>query len=250
MNADIAEGVRVGDHITFHRLVYEVLRLGGVYSTDAGPKRYLYVKAVPVIKDAATSGPTLHVKEVPTAKGRAVEMIRHPYCEPTYLHVEIKPRLKRVVVSTRSIWFSESRGYGGQSSNKSGVTFSSESDPIYIAAAAFVAGDDMAIVGLADAIEESGQKGPVAKLRWFYELARQENPEAYLAKIRRDKAYADCRFKVGDMVLPIHSYGKDPVAVVAVYWSEAGVEWRVGIKGMDAPQSHFYLAPLAPETSS
>ena len=69
VNADIAEGIRVGDHITFHRLVYEVLRLGGVYSTDAGPKRYLYVKAVPVIKDAATSGPTLHVKEWPKEWG-------------------------------------------------------------------------------------------------------------------------------------------------------------------------------------
>ena len=64
-------------------------------------------------------------------------------------------------------------------------------------------------------------------------------------KRRRDFAYADCRIRIGDMVLLDGMYGQKPKRVVAVYWSEAGVEWRVGVAGYDAPQSRFHLTPSA-----
>jgi len=238
-----ADSQAVGTRVEFNGREYVVKSHGNLYSTASGMKRYLYVDAVPPA--AADGSPKLYVKEVACPKGREIELIRMPYCEPSSIRIEIKPRLKRVVITKRSIWFSGMRGYGGQSKGVGSVAFTSTADPIYVAAAAFIAGDSMALLALADAIEESGDKGPKAALRRFYELAQQENPEAYLAKIRRDKAYADCRFKVGDMVFLTHSYSAEPKPVVAVYWCEQSVEWRVGVVGMDAPQSRFYLAPSA-----
>lgn len=237
----LASAVKDGDTVAFNRRPFTVTSRGRPFDTAQGMQQYLYVAPKEQEPDAAQR---FHLKENHRAKGREVELAKHSsiYCEPVILLVEIKPR-NRVVTCRLSSLGTGSRGWVGVAHFTLAIPFS-PGDGVEIAAKAFLAGDNAALLALSDAAQERTNKFPVSQLARFVELAQQADPYSYIRQQLRERKYADCRFKVGDKVRFVSSYGirddRRKGEVLAVRFDDVyPYGWRVGIAGVDAPQDQF-----------
>lgn len=136
-----------------------------------------------------------------------------PNGEPGSITVKVyatkKPKAD-VIIGTG--WFSESRGYGGESGSTATIT---NPDAIALCRAAIATPD--AIPGLIDKMIEMGANGEILpklvpgnewkrkaytdKLSRFWTLANVDNPSAFVDNERRERAFADKKFNVGDRVV-------------------------------------------------
>lgn len=241
VDASVASTIKTGDHVEFNYKTYSVSGLGGVFASGSKQNRYVYVK---LVEDVSVPKSSLFVVEEKSSKGRKIAIKASGlYCEPISLHLDIKPRSKEVIITTEHAWYKESSGWGGVSKHNITLKYVGDSDPVFLAAKGFLAGDDMALLGVADAIEETGKTDYRHRdVRRFYELASQEKPYEYVRKCKRDNAFANCKFKVGDKVTYNRHYGDSKVyEVVSVYFDEISFEWRVNVPGIGAPQNSFSL---------
>ncbi len=140
-------------------------------------------------------------------------------------------------------WFSESRGYGGQSQKKITIT-----DPNVVALCRACLTDDSGISPLIDNINEGKSVTTVddrvkALLNRWWVLAQQENPTAFIDTERKQRAFEDKKFSVGETVIyiPRHEYIPQTVTITQerFEWGWDGGGWRFSFPGAEAEQSRF-----------
>lgn len=141
-------------------------------------------------------------------------------------------------------YFRVSRGVGG-TTNK----FVRFTDPETVALCRACLTDDSAIAGLIDMLTEKAESlkyagARVVELatRWWV-LAQQENPTAFVEAERKQRAFEDKRFAVGDRVR--YSRGCGPAEDVTITGEQfdwhpyMGGGWRFSFPGVNAPQTYF-----------
>lgn len=148
-------------------------------------------------------------------------------------------------------WFSDSRGYGGQSNKFVRLT-----DLELVSLCRGVLADDTGIAPLIDMLTEKAEQlkyagGTFVNLiaRWWV-LAQQENPTAFVAAERKQKAFDDKRFKVGDRVAyrSRHGFANIEATITGERFDWAdwrGGGWRFSFEanrgGYDVPQLELSL---------
>lgn len=238
VTAEIAATVAIGSTVECGSRQYEVTGKGGVFEAGQVRCQYLYVTAVEPTRPPSP----FFVQEEHVAKGRKIRLTRCSglYNEPQSIHLQVMPRIGCVRIVTESSWFRGSAGYGGISKSTVSLFYDSVTDPALVTAQAFIAGDDVALLGLADALEEGGEAEKNYKfkvVRRFCDLATKENPAQWRLQQWRDAQRArGCLHKVGDMVT---FDGREPTPVLTVRFDEVDAIWRVGVRGCDAPDHHF-----------
>lgn len=148
-------------------------------------------------------------------------------------------------------YFSESRGVGGSSGTKIEVA-----DPEAVALCRGLLADDTGIVPLIDKLNElnlTDYKGDkvVRNLNRWWVLAQQGSPTAFVEAERRERAFSDKKFAVGDRVIFRDRYSQhEPVegvisAEVFDYRPYLGGGWRYTIGYITADQARFSPAEVA-----
>lgn len=175
-------------------------------------------------------------------------------CDPGSVLVKVfvgkKPKAE---VSTEVGYYSESRGYGGTSARKFTLT---DEVAVMLCRAAIV--NDNALPALVDellgrpdpgnAVEAYRMAGVRRGLARWWLLAQQDNPDAFIAEERRAAAFANKKFKIGDVVMFHSRHGgpaRGPFAITGERFDwhpYLGGGWRFGVPGIDAPQSEFRAA--------
>lgn len=137
--------------------------------------------------------------------------------------------------------FSESQGVGFSTGKTLAIT-----DPEAVALCRGVLADDTGIAPLIDKLTDLNPTGYTATramtnlARWWV-LAQQENPTAFVTAERKQKAYDDKRFAIGDRVVYHSRHGGNSMEGVitaeAFDWADwSGGGWRFQIPGVNAPQ--------------
>jgi hypothetical protein len=129
--------------------------------------------------------------------------------DPQHLVVKVfNTKKPKAQIEVHIGWFSDSRGYGGTSA-KTIITF----DPETVLLCRAALKDDAAVAPLIDKVLESDaainpltaailKSGQVKRLlaRWWV-LAQQERPDQFINEERKERAFADKKFAIGEQVL-------------------------------------------------
>lgn len=170
-----------------------------------------------------------------------------PSGEPSYLIVKVFATKKpKAEISVLHGWFSESRGFGGTSGDKLTVT----GGELY-GLCVSVLNSDAALMGLIDKLAEAAEHHTPGTVAWrirkdaarWWVLANHENPTDLVDEERKNYAFNNKRFKIGDVVYATNSWNHRVLYRLTGerfdWHCYLGGGWRFSVPGCDAPQERW-----------